>query len=230
MNPTLKRIAFVFCLWPLIVLTFAILPHRPSTAAPTNTLTYAQLQAQLHPPAYTKTATFLPMALALLGAVVMAIDAFRRDYDSPSAFALALALMGFITIGATSAVYYILWGWMPTKRNPNVRSTFCDRCVAETTERGAWSVYSHNFMGTRLIGQAQRCNECGSTIKTYWVTFLLPILPLASFRVLPIDRATATASTFISRRRPGLYWPQVAGNLLVLAAVMYLILAQTVLK
>lgn len=230
MNPTIKRIAFVFCLWPLIVLTFAIFPHRASTAAPTNTLTRAQLQAQLQPRPYATTLALAPLGLALLGAVVMVIDAFRRDYDSPSAFALALALMGFITVGATSAIYYILWGWMPTKRDPNVRTTFCEHCVAETTERGAWSVYSHNFMGTRLIGQAQRCSECGSTIKTYWVTFLLPIVPLGSFRVLPLDRATATSSTFISRRRPGLYWPQVAANWLVLLAVVYLILAQTVLK
>jgi len=58
----------------------------------------------------------------------------------------------------------------------------------------------HNMLGTQFLGRADRCATCGSSVRTVWFTVILPLLPLGSYRVLPVGKAMVHKSWFRSRK------------------------------
>jgi hypothetical protein len=162
-----------------------------------------------------------PMVLQTLAGVVLMIDAVRRDYDGPKAWPVAIGCMGAFTFGLLSIPYYLIWGRLPTKREMPLAQTFCPRCIDETLDRPAPGTGTHNAIGSALVGRAAVCPGCGSSIKTLWIMFMIPLVPLASYRILPQGTASLVSATYIGRkRRDGIYWPQVLPYLLVAACVI----------
>lgn len=67
-----------------------------------------------------------------------------------------------------------------------------------------------NGFGTTFIGQSEPKSD-GSYIATKWFCFVLPLIPLGSFRIWPMDHSsyglgTYTKSTFKAKPQ-GLYLP-----------------------
>ncbi|HEV2399498.1 MAG TPA: hypothetical protein VGS27_21320 [Candidatus Sulfotelmatobacter sp.] len=86
--------------------------------------------------------------------------------------------------------------------------------------------HSVNGIGTRFYGKRDRDPD-GSYVTTMWFTFLyLPILPLGSFRVLPVGEATnfiiKRSQQYRSSKIP-LCWPQIRNVYLTISPVIFLI-------
>lgn len=82
---------------------------------------------------------------------------------------------------------------------------------------------SMNAMGTSLVGSWNRCKDCGSVESLKVATVLVPILPIARYRVLRFGRPGG-GGRMISRLIPGpamtgSQWLRLGG--LVLAAVLF---------
>jgi hypothetical protein len=142
------------------------------------------------------------MIAAEVGAVLLLVDAFRREYDAPRAWPLAIAALGLITFGISSLLYFAIWGWEPAKRAIPLAEDFCETCRGQTIERPAPPLAVFNLMGTRFLGRGDRCSTCGSSVRTVWFCLILPLLPLGSYRVLPVGQALAHKSWFLSRKAP----------------------------
>ena len=68
--------------------------------------------------------------------------------------------------------------------------------------------------GTRYMGSADRCEDCKSVVRTLWAWVVLPVFPLGSYRVIPLE-----TYQFIGRRT-ALRWPQVAAVYVMALAVV----------
>ncbi|MBI5685542.1 MAG: DUF4339 domain-containing protein [Verrucomicrobia bacterium] len=74
--------------------------------------------------------------------------------------------------------------------------TFCGKCIAETTDESVGNLLRLNGIGAKLMGQGDRCPECGSVVSCLIVTvFYLPTVPLKRYRVL-----YTSPSSFHTRR------------------------------
>lgn len=61
---------------------------------------------------------------------------------------------------------------------------FCETCLGETHEIGVGHRFILNGSGPILYGSGSPCPRCGSVIKRlFWCFCLIPIVPLARFRV-----------------------------------------------
>jgi hypothetical protein len=219
-----KLAAFACCLLP--VLTMAVAIAMPKSARkPAGEITRADLRAMRRPPTDAeKWRAMIPMVLAELGAIVLVVDAFMREYDNPKALPIGIAMAGLISIGLLSIVYYAIWGWLPTKREHALAERFCNSCAAESHDWPAPGTFTLNgVFGTRLIGRAAPCETCGSTVKTLWFVFLLPLIPFGSYRVLPVGSTSFVRAEYLSRRLPSVRWSQVLPLLALAAAVVGLI-------
>jgi hypothetical protein len=108
--------------------------------------------------------------------------------------------MGLLSIGLTSIVYYAGWGWQPTRPTSAGAQRFCANCIASTLDTAPPSTMTHNFVGTQFLGGADRCRICGSTVKTLWFVFLLPLVPFSSYRILPVGEATVIEGAYLGRK------------------------------
>jgi hypothetical protein len=96
----------------------------------------------------------------------------------------ALAIAGVFSFGLTTIAYFMLWGWRD--RHVAYAAGFCDTCSGESSEvTTGLDLTTINFVNAgRLVGAAERCDTCGSTIKTHcFYLFGMPIFSSGSFRV-----------------------------------------------
>lgn len=139
--------------------------------------------------------TFL--AYARLGVVCAAwpcltVDAFLRRYTELKELAVALALFP-----VTTPVYFLIWGRQRLQPLEAVyHDQFCRRCLAESEADEAGSTVTLNLLfGSRFLGSRRRCPTCGSTVRTLWYLWGLPLFPRASYRVLYVAEGR-----YLSRR------------------------------
>jgi len=157
-------------------------------------------------PALVKAAAAIPLAILTVGSIYFAIDAMRRTYRGHNTVAIAIAILGLLSFGLSSLVYYAIWGRFPLRPETQVFSTgFCRQCLASTTEAAAPDTGVYNlFFGTRLMGANGMCPTCKSVIRTFWVWFFIPLIPLGSYRIVTIDQAH-----YLGRRLHSLHGRQV---------------------
>jgi hypothetical protein len=86
--------------------------------------------------------------------------------------------------------------------------------------------YTFNGCGTRYYGNQDKAND-GSYVTPEWITFVyLPLIPLRSFRVLPVGRGTnyvIRSSQTYQALRVTLRWSQVRNVYLFIAPIVLLI-------
>jgi hypothetical protein len=197
MNSFVKFIAFTFCMIPLLEIAARMIGPSPYDRPLRTHLVINRAEPS---PTVQKIMELGPLILAEVGALVLMIDAMLRKYSSPKALPIAIAVLGLLTLGMSSIVYYLAWGRFPADVETNVATQFCENCVACSLDKHAPSTYAHHFIGTRLFGGADRCAACGSVVKTLWFCFLLPLIPFASYRILPVGEATVSRALHISRK------------------------------
>lgn len=148
---------------------------------------------------------YLLLAWGLLAAVYFLIDAFRRQYRGSRTVAYALAIVGLISFGLTSLLYYAIWGRQPIDHATDIYGhEFCPRCFSTTASASIPAAVTLNtILGTRYMGTSEKCESCKSVVRTAWFWFLLPLFPLGSYRFISID-----PSAFIARKTH-LRWKQV---------------------
>ena len=209
----LKLVAFCFCLPLPIWLVYVDLSQTPSKLPPPTRDKdgrYVIPNQRRFGPKTEPIVVNGAVAIMLASAVILLIDAFRRDYEGPKAWPIALAVFGLFSFGLTSTIYYAIWGWKPTHAEVATASQFCNECVRESLDRsakGAWTI--NGLAGIRFIGAAHRCPACGSSIKTLWAFAVVPVFPLSTYRVLPVGVPTVNKAWFLSRKMPRLNWRQV---------------------
>ncbi len=76
---------------------------------------------------------------------------------------------------------------------------FCAACYASTTDESPGNMFTFNFIGTRLLGGADPCAKCGSIVQRVWFCFILPVIPLDSYRVKYVQEGFFS-SGFIGRK------------------------------
>ena len=153
----------------------------------------------------------------VVGPILLAIDAYRREYDEPKALPIVLATMGPFSLGITSIVYYLAWGNNPTRLYRSAASTFCARCTGATLDKPVTGLFTaRHIMGVRLVGSSRRCDECGSIIKTRWFWLFIPLIPFGSYRVLRAGDPTLLTATLFTRKLPVMDWVQVSARYIIL--------------
>jgi hypothetical protein len=71
----------------------------------------------------------------------------------------------------------------------NSKATFCDDCIATTSDVGTGNIGSINGTGARWYGAESPCPQCGSVIKTLRPSFFWIPLPVgAKFRVIELSK------------------------------------------
>ncbi len=79
------------------------------------------------------------------------------------------------------------WSQFPAERVGG--DGFCSNCRTQTTDESPGGTSVVNFIfGTRLIGHDDRCPSCGSVRQTMWFQFILPIIPLGTYRIIYLER------------------------------------------
>jgi hypothetical protein len=147
----------------------------------------------------------LPTLWGEAAAVFFMVDAVRRKYRGSRATALAFAVFGLISVGIGSLVYYAIWGNQPLESAAGVFSLgLCAECLASTGDKPAPSTHTHNgLVGILFVGAADRCPHCYSVIRTLWLWWLIPVIPLGSYRIAATDTYSYVG------RRTALRWSQV---------------------
>jgi len=79
---------------------------------------------------------------------------------------------------------------------------FCAACLAQTTEESA-GAHSINLVGTTFFGSWNRCATCGSTESIKAVMILVPVFPLARYRLIRFPTTLGAHALLHSRRIPG---------------------------
>jgi len=193
----LKLFAVVCCLMPFVNMLLIRANEPTLSRGPITRQVIAARQAATQA---ANVRAIAAIAIGELGAIVLLIEAFMRDYESPRGWPIAIALFGVLSFGLASLVYYAIWGWQPTKRVFGLDGDFCPVCAADTLDKSAPSLMMHNLLGTQFLGSADRCETCGSTVRTIWFTIVLPLVPLGSYRVIPVGKAMVHRSEFRSRK------------------------------
>ncbi len=78
---------------------------------------------------------------------------------------------------------------------------FCARCLRATLDESAGAL-SRNLVGTAFFGSWNRCPACGSVEALKVMMAILPIYPIARYRLIRFSRGTGDALV-LSRRIPG---------------------------
>jgi len=127
------------------------------------------------------------LAWGLSGVMLLAIDAFRRNYITSREWPIALAIFGFLSFGISSLIYYFTWGIRPLRSASEVYGTeFCPTCIAHSDDRPAGDTFSNLVTGTKLLGYADKCSHCKSYVQTLWACVGVPIFPGGSYRIIPV--------------------------------------------
>ena len=151
--------------------------------------------------------TFLG-CLNLASITLFVVDAFRRKYEGPRARALGFALGGYFTLGLSSLIYYLFWGWRPLQLANEVYGSgkFCADCIEASTVQAAPDSEMYEIgIGSVLLGNAKYCPNCKARIKTLWAWYIIPLCPLGSYRIIPTSMGRYVG------RRTELYWWHVIG-------------------
>ena len=159
--------------------------------------------------------TVLMMILAYIGILFFVVDSFRRQYDNEKELAVALAVVGVLLMGTTTVLYYFRWGWQPVR--PGYKDEFCETCLTESTElSGPLNLSTLNYvLGGRLIGNADQCQDCGSSIRTHcFYLFGFPVYSAGSFRVQFV------AESHFLCRQVAFHWPHIASILIMPTAIV----------
>lgn len=184
MNTSIKLVAFFFCLVPVVMtcvrLSDSSSAGRPLPIDPVHLVTKSASAGQA-------IANLGPLILAEIGAFVLIIDAMMRRYPSRRKLAIALAVLGPLTMGITSAVYYLRWGWYMVELAADEGSGLCAECRANSFDQGLPSMLAQKRIGCQMIGGGNRCQSCSSTRGTIWLFTLFPLVPIATYRFLRID-------------------------------------------
>jgi hypothetical protein len=153
-----------------------------------------------------------------LSAIFFVIDCFRRKYHGNRVPAAVLALSGLLTLGLTSLLYYLFWGYRPLKGRDQVYGDqFCAQCLAATDARPAPGALAVNvILGTRYLGASEPCARCRSVVRTLWLWILFPLVPLGSYRIISLD-----GKRFIGRH-VRMYWPQITAVYGIALSVFFL--------
>jgi hypothetical protein len=148
--------------------------------------------------------------LGIVSVIYFIIDAFLRKYYENRALPIALAIMGLISFGFFTLIYFLYWGWR--NRDIEFGSDFCENCIDESEVfEKPLGLDTVNFVnGGRLVGFAKRCNTCGSFISTHcFYLFGMPTYSKGSFRVQCPD-----TNKYILRK-VRFYWPHLFYLLLI---------------
>ena len=141
------------------------------------------------------------LALGYIGIIYFIVDAFRREYQADRTLPIALAIVGILSFGLTTIIYFMTWRWQD--RHFAYATDFCDSCITESSEVAEpLDLTTINFfIGGRLLGGAKKSSSCGSTIKTHcFYVFGIPVYSRGSFRT-----QCPAMGEYILRKRP-LYW------------------------
>lgn len=95
---------------------------------------------------------------------------------------------------------------------------FCELCLRATTADACDHEQGNLFFGIKLLGAADRCEHCGSVVKTLWGCLLIPLIPMESYRAVSL--AAAPCATRATRR---IHWPQVIRTYLVAIPLVMLL-------
>ncbi len=109
--------------------------------------------------------------------------ALERPNYTEEALELAAAELHRRHLDVLNAEQY--WEQFPQERiGPD---GFCVTCRAQTTDESPGGTFTFNYVGTRLIGFRDICPYCGSVVQRKWFCFVLPLVPLAKYRVLYLE-------------------------------------------
>jgi hypothetical protein len=78
---------------------------------------------------------------------------------------------------------------------------FCYRCWAQTTDESSGLTVTVHFIGTRLLGNDERCAICSSVVQTKWFCVVVPIVRLGRYRVIHAVRGQYLARRLAETRR-----------------------------
>jgi hypothetical protein len=152
------------------------------------------------------------LVMTMAAVTFFVVDAFRRVYPGPRARALAFALGGYFSLGLSSLIYYLFWGWRPIQPAGEIYGAgeFCASCISASSGQAAPDTEMYEIgVGSVLLGNAEQCAMCKSRVKTLWAWYVVPLCPLGSYRVIP------TAMGKYVGRRTDLCWRQVLGVYIV---------------
>jgi hypothetical protein len=106
---------------------------------------------------------------------------------------------------------------------------FCKKCQKEmadgkpfTGSSGIRAYFVLNF-GTTLIGEAASYNKCHSYIATKWFIMILPLFPLASYRLSQINDLETGKTSYTGKQVP-LYKPHLFAMLAAYAGLFLCLL------
>lgn len=111
---------------------------------------------------------------------------------------------------------------MATAANEASTSRFCEACVHDSSDQSPGDVRTNNGVGRMFYGRADKCDTCGSVVRTLWrVVADIPLVPVASYRykdVGPEEHSgffvQSTSRGFFARRTRT-HWNQVLTTWLV---------------
>ena len=142
------------------------------------------------------------------------------DYDEPKVLPIVLATMGVFSLGITSIIYYLAWGNNPTRMYQSASTAYCPDCFHNSQDIPAKGLFTvKHIWGVRLIGSSGRCGNCGSIVKTRWFFFVIPLIPVGSFRVLRAGEASLLEARLYTRKLPTMDWVQVSARYIILAVI-----------
>jgi len=107
--------------------------------------------------------------------------------------------------------------------------TFCKKCQQEMGNgepfKGSEGVRVNLVLhlGTSLLGESARCDSCHSYIATKWFLFVLPVFPIASYRISETT-SLETGTTVYEGRKVSLYKPHLYMMLFVYGLLFILVL------
>ena len=65
---------------------------------------------------------------------------------------------------------------------------FCQSCKSNSEDISSGNVISLNYIGRSFGGSARRCPHCDSTERNLYFAFIVPILPLGTWKVKRVGR------------------------------------------
>lgn len=83
-------------------------------------------------------------------------------------------------------------------------SVFCEACQSASRDDTPGNISTFNGIGRTFYGGADRCEHCGSVVRTLWFVFAgIPLIPMGSYRYKAEDDRRFRS------RRTATHWPQI---------------------
>ena len=103
-------------------------------------------------------------------------------------------------------------------------SPFCDNCVeyskpSTKTKETAYIFNSFLSFGKRFHGNADKCSICNSVISTFWFCFIIPILPLGSYKLI---YSRSMKEEILAMRQTSISLKQILANYILIAPLLLL--------